>query len=195
MLDTLDDLRKSFNDNSHGGKKVSLADLVVLAGSAAIEAAAKQAGHEVIVPFTPGRMDASLEQTDVDSFLVLEPALDGFRNYARKGSEAAAAATMVDRANLLMLSAPEMTVLVGGLRAMGANFGGTSHGVFTDRPGALTPDFFRNPLDMCTAWKRSETDEHVFEGRDRSTDALKWTATLADLVFGSNAQLRALSEV
>jgi len=194
VLAKLDAIRKDFNASA-GGKQVSLADLIVLGGGAAIEDAARKAGHDVTVPFTPGRADASAEQTDVESFLVLEPAADGFRNYVRKGAEALAAAALVDRANLLTLSAPEMTVLVGGLRALGANAGGASHGVFTTRGGTLTPDFFRNLLDMRTAWAPSKDAPGVFEGRDRSSGALRWTATLADLIFGSNAQLRALAEV
>jgi catalase-peroxidase len=147
------------------------------------------------VPFTPGRMDATPEQTDADSFLVLEPALDGFRNYARAGSEGYAAAALIDRASLLTLTAPEMTVLVGGLRSLGANAGNTRHGVFTDRVGTLSTDFFKNLLDMCTTWKPSDTTPGVFEGRDRKSGEVKWTATVADLVFGSNSQLRALAEV
>ena len=177
------------------GKQVSLADLIVLGGCVAVEAAARKAGHDITVPFTPGRTDASLEQTDVDSFLVLEPAADGFRNYVRKGAEDHVATALIDRASLLTLTAPEMAVLVGGMRALDANTGHTAHGVFTDRPGTLTPDFFRNLLDMRTAWQKSETQAGVFEGRDRKTGDMRWTATIADLVFGSNAQLRALSEV
>ena len=195
MLAKLASIQQEFNASNSGGKQVSLADLIVLGGSAAVEAAARKAGHQVTVPFTPGRMDASLEQTDVDSFEVLEPAQDSFRNYARAGAGTATVNALVDRANLLTLTAPEMAVLIGGLRALDANTGHTAHGIFTRRPGTLTPDFFVNLLDMRTAWKRSETQEGVFEGRDRSTDELKWTATIADLVFGSNAQLRALSEV
>ena len=195
VLSKLESIRADFNRAQTGGKQVSLADLIVLAGSAAVEAAAAKGGHEVTVKFTPGRADATPEQTDADSFLVLEPALDGFRNYARKGAEALAATALIDRAALLTVTAPEMTALVGGLRALGANAGNTRHGVFTDRPGTLSTDFFRNLLDMCTAWKPSDSEAGVFEGRDRKTDQLKWTATMADLVFGSNAQLRALSEV
>ncbi|UHQ20056.1 catalase/peroxidase HPI [Lysobacter sp. KIS68-7] len=189
VLSALEKIQKGF------GKKVSLADLIVLGGSAAVEAAAKQGGHDVNVPFKPGRTDATLEQTDVESFRVLEPALDGFRNYARKGAEKLAAVALIDRASLLTLTAPQMTALVGGLRAIGANTGNTKHGQFTDRPGALTTDFFTNLLDMRTAWKPSEAEPGVFEGRDRKTDKVKWTATMADLVFGSNSQLRALAEV
>ncbi|GAB1594732.1 catalase/peroxidase HPI [Lysobacter claricitrinus] len=194
VLSTLESIQRDFNANG-SGKKVSLADLIVLGGAAAVEAAARKAGHNVTVPFTPGRTDASLEQTDVDSFEVLEPAADGFRNYTRAGTEAAAAAALIDRAALLTLTAPEMTALVGGMRVLDANTGHTPHGVFTARPGALTPDFFTNLLDMRTAWQKSESNPGVFEGRDRSSSELRWTATVVDLVFGSNAQLRALSEV
>ncbi len=195
VLSTLTEIQKQFNAAQGGGKKISLADLIVLGGSAAVEAAARSAGHSVTVPFTPGRMDALLEQTDVNSFKVLEPAADGFRNYFRVGPTPSAATALIDRAALLTLTAPEMTVLVGGLRVLGANYGGSSLGVFTQRPGQLTPDFFRNLLDMRTAWQKSESQAGVFEGRDRKTQEVRWTATLADLVFGSNAQLRALSEV
>ncbi|MDZ5460910.1 catalase/peroxidase HPI [Azohydromonas lata] len=195
VLSTLESIQQAFNGAQAGGKKVSLADLIVLGGCAAVEAAAREAGHDVEVPFTPGRMDASLEQTDVSSFEVLEPGADGFRNYARTGNEAHVANALIDKANLLMLTAPEMTVLVGGLRALDANTGHTPHGVFTQRPGVLTPDFFRNLLDMRTAWKKSDAEPNVFEGSDRKTGQRRWTATMADLVFGSNAQLRALAEV
>lgn len=195
VLGTLERIRQDFNASQSGGKRISLADLIVLGGCAAVEAAARAAGHDVTVPFTPGRTDALQEQTDADSFLVLEPAADGFRNYVRSGSEEVIATALIDRANLLMLTAPEMTALVGGMRALDANTGHTPHGVFTRRPGTLTPDFFRNLLDMRTAWKKSETTPGIFEGRDRSSGELRWTATLADLIFGSNAQLRALSEV
>ena len=167
----------------------------MLAGGAAIEAAAQAAGHPVSVPFTPGRMDAAAEHTDVASFEVLEPKADGFRNHAAPGYEAVAAELLIDKAQLLTLSAPEMTVLVGGLRALGANSGGSAHGVFTQRPGQLTNDFFVNLLDMGTAWSRSSGNPHVLEGRDRKTGAVKATATAVDLVFGSNSQLRALAEV
>lgn len=180
---------------SGGGKRISLADLIVLGGNAAIEAAAKKGGHAVEVPFTPGRTDATPEQTDADSFLVLEPAADGFRNYIRKGAEKLAATALIDKAALLTLSAPELTVLVGGMRALSANSGNTKHGQFTDRPGTLSTDFFHNLLDMNTAWKPSDAEPGVFEGRDRKTDKVRWTATMADLIFGSNAQLRALVEV
>ena len=192
VLQKLAAIQKDFNT---GGKKVSLADLIVLGGCAAVEAAAKKAGVEVKVPFSPGRMDASHEQTDVHSFAVLEPAADGFRNYARKGHEGSAAELLVDRANLLTLTAPEMTVLVGGMRALNANVGKAAHGVFTKRPETLTNDFFVNLLDMNTKWQKSATSEGVLEGRDRATGELKWTGTVADLVFGSNSQLRALAEV
>ena len=193
VLSTLEGIQRDFN--GRGNARVSLADLIVLAGGAAIEDAARRGGHDVTVPFTPGRTDATPEQTDADSFLVLEPTADGFRNYVRAGDEGHVATALIDRANLLTLTAPEMTVLVGGLRALGANANNAPHGVFTDRPGTLTPDFFRNLLDMRTAWSKVEGREGLFEGRDRKTDAVRWTATLADLIFGSNAQLRALAEV
>ncbi|MES2632689.1 MAG: catalase/peroxidase HPI [Pseudomonadota bacterium] len=195
VLAKLEAVQQKFNAGASGGKKVSLADLIVLGGCAAVEDAARKGGHDVKVPFTPGRTDASLDQTDVNSFEVLEPAADGFRNYARPDTQAMAATALIDKASLLKLSAPEMTALVGGMRALGANAGNSTHGVFTQRPGTLSPDFFINLLDMRTAWKKSETTPGVFEGRDRKTGELRWTATLADLVFGSNAQLRALSEV
>src|SRR3989344_3264777 len=188
-------IQQAFNAQASDGKKVSLADLIVLAGNAAVETAAKLAGHAVHVPFTPGRMDASQDQTDVEAFAVLEPNTDGFRNFAKKGWEGAAAELLVDKAQLLTLSAPELTVLVGGLRALGANTGGTKHGVFTQRPGTLSNDFFVNVLDMRTTWQRSTADANVLEGRDRQTGAAKWTATAVDLLFGSNSQLRALAEV
>jgi catalase-peroxidase len=194
VLSTLEAIQKDFNASAAGGRKVSLADLIVLAGSAAIEAAAKKAGHEIVVPFTPGRTDATQEHTDVASFAVLEPRADGFRNYARKGLESAAAELLVDKAQLLTLTAPEMTVLVGGLRVLGANAGAARHGVFTQRPETLTNDFFVNLLDMRTQWQKSAT-AGVLEGRDRRTGELRGTATVVDLVFGSNAQLRALAEV
>ena len=195
VLSTLEGIQRDFNGSASGGKKVSLADLIVLGGCAAVEAAARKGGHDVTVPFTPGRMDASAEQTDANSFLVLEPAADGFRNYVRAGSEDTVVNALIDRASLLTLTAPEMAVLIGGLRSLGANAGGRPHGVFTTRPGTLSTDFFRNLLDMRTSWKKSETTPGLFEGRDRKTGELRWTATIADLVFGSNAQLRALSEV
>ena len=178
-----------------GGKKVSLADLIVLGGSAAIEEAAKKAGHDVTVSFSPGRTDASQDQTDIHSFTPLEPTADGFRNYVRKGQEGFVTELLVDKANLLTLTAPEMTVLIGGLRALGANFGQSELGVFTKQPGTLTNDFFVNLLDMRTKWQKSATSEDVLEGRDRATGELKWTGTTVDLVFGSNSQLRALAEV
>jgi catalase-peroxidase len=188
-------IQKDFNDAQSGGKQVSLADLIVLGGCAAVEAAAKQAGHDVKVPFSPGRMDATQEQTDVDSFAVLEPAADGFRNYTRNGLEAAAAELLVDKAQLLTLTAPEMTVLIGGLRALNANVGQSKHGVFTRRPGTLSNDFFVNLLDMNTQWQKSALAAGVLEGRDRASGELRWTGTVVDLVFGSNSQLRALAEV
>src|SRR5579862_222531 len=195
VLPKLEAIQKEFNAAQSGKKKVSLADVIVLGGCAAVEAAAKKAGHDVKVPFSPGRSDASQEQTDVHSFAVLEPVADGFRNYLRKGHEGTAAELLVDRANLLTLTAPEMTVLVGGLRALGANVGQTKHGVFTKRPETLTNDFFVNLLDMNTKWQKSATSEGVLEGRDRATGEPKWTGTVVDLVFGSNSQLRALAEV
>ena len=195
VLAKLGAVASAFNAAQSGGKKVSLADLIVLAGGAAIEAAAKKAGHEVKVPFTPGRMDASQAQTDVESFAALEPTADGFRNYVRQGREGAATELLLDRANLLTLTAPEMTVLIGGLRVLGANVGGASHGVFTKRPEVLSNDFFVNLLDMGTAWQKSAASEGVLEGRDRASGAAKWTATVVDLVFGSNSQLRAIAEV
>jgi catalase-peroxidase len=194
VLEKLEAIQKEFNGAQPGGKKVSLADLIVLGGCAAVEEAAKKAGHNVKVPFSPGRMDAAQAQTDVDSFAVLEPIADGFRNYLRKGLEGSAAELLVDKANLLTLTAPEMTVLIGGLRALNANFGQSAHGVFTRRPGTLTNDFFVNLLDMNTKWQKSATSEGVLEGRDRATGELKWTGTVVDLVFGSNSQLRALAE-
>ena len=194
VLQKLVAIQKDFNGEQSGKKKVSLADLIVLGGCAAVEEAAKKAGHVVKVPFSPGRMDTSQENTDVDSFAVLEPAADGFRNYLRKGAEAGAE-LLVDRTNLLRLTAPEMTVLVGGLRVLNANFGHAQHGVFTKRPETLTNDFFVNLLDMNTKWQQSAASEGVLEGRDRATGELKWTGTIVDLVFGSNSQLRALAEV
>jgi catalase-peroxidase len=195
VLKTLEGIRSAFNSGQTGGKKVSLADLIVLAGCAGVEQAAKTAGHEVTVPFTPGRMDASQEQTDTASFAVLEPVADGFRNYQKTRYAVSAEELLVDKAQLLTLTAPEMTVLVGGMRVLNTNFGGTRHGVFTKRPEALTNDFFVNLLDMSTTWKATAEDDGVFEGHDRATDALKWTGTRVDLIFGSNSQLRALAEV
>jgi catalase-peroxidase len=195
VLGTLERIQQEFHRTAAGGKKVSLADLIVLAGCAAVEQAAKNAGHEVTVPFTPGRMDASQDQTDVESFAVLEPVADGFRNYLKCGCDVPAEALLIDKAQLLTLTAPEMTVLVGGMRVLNANFGGTKHGVFTNRPGALTNDFFVNLLDMRTEWKPAAQDAGLFEGRDRKTGELRWTATRVDLIFGANSQLRALAEV
>jgi catalase-peroxidase len=195
VLKTLESIQRAFNKAASGGKKVSLADLIVLAGCAGVEQAAKNAGHKVTVPFTPGRMDASQEQTDVKSIAVLEPTADGFRNYQKAKYSERAEDLLVDRAQLLTLTAPEMTVLVGGMRVLKTNFGGTQHGVFTKRPEALTNDFFVNLLDMSTTWKATAEGDGVFEGRDRATGALKWTGTRVDLIFGSNSQLRALAEV
>ncbi len=195
VLDALEKIQKEFNDAQSGGKKVSLADLIVLGGCAAVEKAAKNAGHEVMVPFAPGRMDALQENTDVASFAALEPVADGFRNYARPGYAAHVEELLVDRAQLLTLTAPEMTVLVGGMRVLNANYGQSKHGVFTNRPESLTADFFVNLLDMSTEWKPSAGDKDIFECHDRATGTLKWTGTRVDLVFGSNSQLRALAEV
>jgi catalase-peroxidase len=195
VLSVLESIQSAFNRAASGGKKVSLADLIVLAGCAGVEQAAKNTGHDVMVPFSPGRMDASQEQTDVASFAVLEPAADGFRNYLKAKYSVSAEELLVDRAQLLTLTAPEMTVLVGGLRVLNTNFGQTRHGVFTKKPEALTNDFFVNLLDMRTIWKATSEDKDVFEGRDRATGELKWTATRVDLIFGSNSQLRALAEV
>jgi catalase-peroxidase len=194
VLWTLEAIQEKFNSSQTGGKKVSLADLIVLGGDAAVEAAAKKAGHDVKIPFAPGRTDALQQQTDVHSFAPLEPAADGFRNYQRMGSQTPAEEMLLDRAQLLTLTGPEMTVLVGGMRALNANVGQSKHGVFTDRPGTLTNDFFVNLLDMGTKWEPSASDG-VFEGRDRATGKVKWTGTRVDLVFGSNSQLRALAEV
>ncbi len=195
VLQTFERIQKEFNRAQSGGKKVSLADLIVLGGCAGVEQAAKNAGHDVTVPFTPGRMDASQEQTDVESFAVLEPAADGFRNYLKAKYAVSAEELLVDRAQLLTLTAPEMTVLIGGMRVLNANFGQTQHGVFTRRPEALTNDFFVNLLDMGTQWRAISKDADVFEGRDRATGKVKWTGTRVDLIFGSNSQLRALAEV
>jgi catalase-peroxidase len=194
VLETLKGIQKEFNSEQSGGKKISLADLVVLGGCAGVEQAARNAGHELTVPFTPGRTDASQEQTDADSFSVLEPAADGFRNYLKAKYSVQAEELLLDRAQLLTLTAPEMTVLIGGLRVLGANHGTSPHGVFTDRPETLTNDFFVNLLDMGTEWKGTP-DPDVFEGHDRATGELKWTGTRADLVFGSNSQLRSIAEV
>ncbi|MFN7779188.1 MAG: catalase/peroxidase HPI [Betaproteobacteria bacterium] len=195
VLGTLESIQSRFNAAQAGGKKVSLADLIVLAGTAAVEDAARRAGHAIEVPFTPGRSDASAEQTDVESFAVIEPRADGFRSYLQGGIAAPAEALLVDRARLLTLTAPEMTVLVGGLRVLGANHGGSAHGVLTTRPGVLSNDYFVNLLDIATAWAPSPTQPGVYEGRDRASGALRWTGTRADLVFGSNSELRALAEV
>nr|WP_265579912.1 catalase/peroxidase HPI [Romeria gracilis] len=195
VLQTLEGIQKEFNDSQSGGKQVSLADLIVLGGCAGVEQAAKNAGHEVTVPFTPGRADASQEQTDVESFAVLEPTADGFRNYLRGEHTLSAEEMLVDRSQLLTLSAPEMTVLVGGLRVLGANVGDAKHGVFTERPETLTHDFFANLLDLGTTWKATSDADELFEGRDRATGELKWTGTRVDLIFGSNSQLRAIAEV
>jgi catalase-peroxidase len=195
VLQTLEGIQQKFNSAQSGGKKVSLADLIVLGGCAGVEQAAKNAGHDVTVPFTPGRTDASQEQTDEVSFYVLEPAADGFRNYLKAKYAVTAEEMLVDRAQLLTLTAPEMTVLVGGLRVLNANFGQSQHGAFTKRPETLTNDFFVNLLDMSTTWKATSKDEDVFEGHDRATGELKWTGTRVDLIFGSDSQLRAVAEV
>jgi catalase-peroxidase len=194
-LQTLEKIQQKFNRSRSGGTKVSLADVIVLAGCAAVEQAAKNAGLDVTVPFAPGRTDASQEQTDVDSFAVLEPAADGFRNYLRAGEKVPAEHALVEKAHLLTLTAPEMTVLVGGLRALNSNFDQSAHGIFTERPETLTNDFFVNLLDMSTEWKISASDDNVYEGRDRATGKVKWTGTAVDLVFGSNSQLRSIAEV
>ena len=195
VLQILEGIQKEFNSAQSGGKKVSLADLIVLGGCAGIEQAAKNAGYDVTVPFTPGRTDASQEQTDVQSFKVLEPVADGFRNYLKAKYSVSAEELLLDRAQLLTLTAPEMTVLVGGMRVLNTNYGQSQHGVFTKRPESLTNDFFVNLLDMSTTWKAKDEDEDVFEGRDRATGELKWTGTRVDLIFGSNSQLRAIAEV
>jgi catalase-peroxidase len=195
VLKALEKIQSDFNSSQSAGKKISLADLIVLAGGAGVEKAAKNAGVSVSVPFRPGRMDASQEQTDVQSFAVLEPAADGFRSYSNGNAEATAEVELLDKAQLLTLTAPEMTVLIGGMRVLNTNFGQTRFGVFTERPEALTNDFFINLLDMATAWKATSDANNTFEGRDRKTGKVRWTATRADLIFGSNAQLRALAEV
>jgi catalase-peroxidase len=195
VLQTLEKIRQEFNGAQTGGKMVSLADLVVLGGCAAVEQAANKAGFDVAVPFTPGRTDASQEQTDVAAFAVLEPVADGFRNYLKTRYSVSAEELLVDRAQLLTLTAPEMTVLVGGMRVLNANFGKSRHGVFTRRPETLTNDFFVNLLDMGTTWQAAQGDDDLFEGRDRSTGEIKWTGTRVDLIFGSNSQLRAIAEV
>jgi catalase-peroxidase len=195
VLKSLEDIQSKFNKAQSGGKKVSMADMIVLGGCAGIEQAAKNAGHDVKVPFTPGRMDASQEQTDVDSFSVMEPSADGFRNYQKTKYAVTAEELLVDRAQLLTLTAPEMTALIGGMRVLNTNYGQTKHGVFTKKPETLTNDFFVNLLDMGTEWKATSEDEDLFEGRDRASGKVKWTGTRVDLVFGSNSQLRALAEV
>jgi catalase-peroxidase len=195
VLQTLEKIQQDFNRGQSGGKKVSLADLIVLGGCAAIEQAARNGGQDVTVPFAPGRTDASQEQTDVESFAVLEPTFDGFRNYSRPGEQLPAPTLLVERAFMLDLTAPEMAVLIGGMRALNANSRQSKHGVLTKRPGTLTNDFFVNLLDMGTEWKQSASDKSVYEGRDRATSEVKWTATDVDLVFGYNSQLRALAEV
>jgi catalase-peroxidase len=194
-LKALEKIQQDFNKSSSGKKRVSLADLIVLGGCAAVEQAAKQAGSDIRVPFSPGRTDASQEQTDVESFAVLEPKADGFRNYVRADHTLSPETLLLDRAYMLRLTAPQMTVLVGGLRALDANAGHAAHGVLTDKPGTLTNDFFVNLLDMRTEWQPSGSTSEVYEGRDRATGKVKWTATAADLVFGSHAQLRAIAEV
>jgi catalase-peroxidase len=195
VLEVMESIQSNFNSAQSGDKKVSLADLIVLGGCAAVEQAAKNAGHGVTVPFTPGRMDASQEQTDVDAFKVLEPKADGFRNYLKAEYSVSAEELLVDKAQLLTLTAPEMTVLVGGMRVLNANVGQSRHGVFTDQPGTLTNDFFVNLLDMNTTWTATSEAEDMFEGRDHATGELKWTGSRVDLIFGSNSQLRAIAEV
>jgi catalase-peroxidase len=195
VLKALEKVRKEFNNTRSDGKRVSMADLIVLGGCAGVEQAAKNAGYDVIVPFVPGRMDALQEQTDIASFAVLEPVADGFRNYQKTKYAVLPEELLIDRAQLLTLTAPEMTVLIGGMRALNANYGKSQHGVFTKQPETLTNDFFVNLLDMSTDWKATSEDEEVFEGRDRATGELKWTGTRVDLIFGSNSQLRAIAEV
>jgi catalase-peroxidase len=195
VLQTLEKIQKEYNGSQSGGKKVSLADLIVLGGCAAVEEAAKKAGHDVKVPFAPGRTDASQEMTDVQSFAVLEPTSDGFRNFVAREIDRPAQELLIDRAHLLTLTAPEMTVLIGGMRVLNANTGNSQLGVFTQKPETLTNDFFVNLLDMGTEWRKSAESEYLFEGRDRKTGKVKWTATSVDLVFGSNSQLRAIAEV
>ena len=195
VLKTLEGIQKEFNSAQSGGKMVSLADLIVLGGSVGIEKAAKNAGQDVKVPFTPGRADASQEQTDVESFAVLEPAADGFRNYLKSKHTASAEEMLVDKAQLLKLTAPEMTALVGGLRVLNSNFDKSKHGMFTKRPETLSNDFFVNLLDLGTGWKATSESENIFEGRDRKTGEVKWTGSRVDLIFGSNSELRAIAEV
>jgi catalase-peroxidase len=194
-LSALESIQADFNKSQSNGKKISLADLIVLAGGVGVEQAAKAAGHNITVPFTPGRMDASQEHTDVESFSVLEPVADGFRNFQKTKFSVPAEKLLVDKAQLLTLTAPEMTVLLGGLRVLDTNVGRTQHGVLTKRPGVLTNDFFVNLLDMATEWKSVSPDQDLFEGRDRTTGEVKWTGTRCDLVFGSNSILRSLAEV
>ena len=195
VLGVLEGIQSSFNAAASGGMKVSLADLIVLAGTAAVEKSAKDAGFDVTVPFTPGRTDASQEQTEIESFDVMEPQIDGFRNYAKTKFTVSTEEMLIDKAQLLTLSAPEMTVLIGGLRAIGATYGDSAHGVLTTRKGQLTNDFFVNVLDLGTKWTATDDTGEIFEGSDRATGEVKWTGTRADLIFGSNSQLRALSEV
>ncbi len=195
VLKTLEGIQKEFNEAQTGGKKISLADLIVLAGCVAVEKAAKNAGHDVTVPFIPGRMDASQEETDVESFSVLQPVADGFRNYLKTKFTVSTEELLVDKAQLLTLTAPELTVLVGGMRVLNTNYDGSKHGAFTKNPESLTNDFFVNLLDMGTTWKATDESKELFEGHDRTTDELKWTATRADLIFGSNSELRAVAEV
>jgi catalase-peroxidase len=194
-LKKLEQIQKDFNAGASGGKKVSMADLVVLGGAAGIEKAASDAGHKVKVPFTPGRTDASQKMTDVNSFALLEPTADAFRNYYSDGSYGSPTEMLVEKADLLTLTVPQMTVLVGGMRSLNANTGQSAHGVLTDQPGTLSNDFFVNLLDMSTQWSKSSKSEGIYEGRDRKTGKVKWTATPVDLVFGSNAELRAVAEV
>jgi catalase-peroxidase len=195
VLTALESIQNEFNSSNTDGKKVSLADLIVLAGNAAIEKAAKDGGHSIQVPFTAGRTDASQEQTDVDSFAVLEPAADGFRNYLKHGLAASSEELLIDKAQLLTLTAPEMTALIGGMRVLDTNFDGSKYGVFTSRPGTLSNDFFVNLLDFGTTWKAADPHQFVFNGTDRASGDLKWTASRADLIFGSNSELRAIAEV
>jgi catalase-peroxidase len=195
VLATLESIQKEFNAAQTNGKKISLADLIVLAGCTAVEKAAKEAGYTITIPFTPGRTDATQEQTDVESFAVLEPAADGFRNYLKKKYSVPTEELLIDKAQLLNLTAPELTVLIGGMRVLDTNYDGSKHGVFTSKPGVLTNDFFVNLLDMATVWKPKDEQQELFDGQDRKTGSLKWTATRADLIFGSNSELRALAEV
>ncbi len=195
VLKTLEGVQNEFNGAQSGGKEISLADIIVLGGCAGVEQAAKNAGYNITVPFTPGRADASLEQTDVESFAVLEPASDGFRNYTKKKYSIPTEKLLIDKAQLLTLTPPEMTVLIGGMRVLDTNFDHSKHGVFTNQPGSLTNDYFVNLLDMATVWEPTSEDAEFFNGRDRKTGKVKWTATRVDLIFGSNSELRALTEV